>query len=134
MNPQGISLEDDDIFGPVISRYSREDALEDGMLVDVTDTAREAGFTIPVAMTAGVWERYVTIPKGVRCQDEDGRLWDILWMAFNAARRNGNSSEISFTVYVRNDNRAPRPRQLKCHVGGGDHGEPVITICLAGED
>ena len=42
-------------FGPVISIYSRAQAIEDGILVDVSDTAREAGFTIPVAVTRTVW-------------------------------------------------------------------------------
>lgn len=39
----------------VISVYTRAQALEDGVLVDLTDWAREAGFKIPVAVTQGVW-------------------------------------------------------------------------------
>ncbi len=42
-------------FGPAISAYSRAQAIEDGILVDVSDTAREAGFNIPVAITRTVW-------------------------------------------------------------------------------
>ena len=33
----------EDIFGPVISSYSRVQAVEDGVLIDVTSMAREAG-------------------------------------------------------------------------------------------
>ncbi len=33
-----------DVFGPVVSSYSRAQAIDDGVLVDVTSTAREAGF------------------------------------------------------------------------------------------
>lgn len=33
-----------EIFGDPIHTYSREQALEDGFLVDVSETAREAGF------------------------------------------------------------------------------------------
>ena len=40
---------------PIFSTYSRAQAIEDGILVDVSDTAREAGFTIPVALTRTVW-------------------------------------------------------------------------------
>lgn len=37
----------------VISAYSRRDALEDGVLVDLSDLAREAGFLWPLAVTQG---------------------------------------------------------------------------------
>src|SRR5262249_4146387 len=35
----------------------RADALRDGVLIDVTPTAREAGFRYPVALTAATWRR-----------------------------------------------------------------------------
>jgi hypothetical protein len=124
----------EDLFGPVIHSYSRAEALEDGALIDVTSTAREAGFLIPVALTCAVWESYVTVPPKVVAQDEPGRLWDILWMASLAARRNRDAGGVHFTVSVRNDNRQPRPRRLKCAVGSGDEGEAVITILLPEED
>lgn len=42
--------EDDVIFA-----YARSEALADGVLVDVSDMAREAGFRYPVAVTQAVW-------------------------------------------------------------------------------
>ncbi len=36
----------DDLFGDVISEYSREDALLDGVLIDVTLVAIQAGFPV----------------------------------------------------------------------------------------
>jgi hypothetical protein len=36
----------------IISRDSRADAIRDGVLIDVSATAREAGFEYPVALTA----------------------------------------------------------------------------------
>jgi hypothetical protein len=130
--PDPRSLED--FFGPVLHTYSRAEALEDGALVDVTSTANEASFRIPVALTRAVWESYVTVPPKVRAQDERGRLWDILWMASLAARSNRDAQTVLFTVAVRNDNRSPRPRRLKAVVGSGDDGEAVITILLPDED
>ncbi len=135
-NPKSSSppFDLEDLFGPVIHPYSRREALEEGALIDVTSTAREAGFLIPVALTRAVWVRYVAVPPKVVAQDEPGRLWDILWMASLAARRNRDASVVCFTVSVRNDNRQPRPRRLKAVVGSGDDGEPVITILLPEED
>ena len=45
------------IFGDVIYQYTRAQAIEDGVLIDVSETAREAGITFPTAVTAAVWER-----------------------------------------------------------------------------
>ena len=76
------------VFGPLIHAYTRADALADGSLVDVTTVAREAGFTVPVAVTRAVWLDCVAwADDGGACQDEAGRLWDVLWMARFAARR-----------------------------------------------
>src|SRR5713226_2372951 len=76
----------------VIYAYTRAQALEDGVLVDVSETAKEAGINFPVALTATVWGQYVEVPEGVTGQDETGRLWDILWMFRCAAVRfNGDT-------------------------------------------
>src|SRR5436305_775637 len=64
----------------LIHRYTRADALRDGVLIDVSATAREAGIRWPVALTRTVWERCVRVPPGVVCQDEAGRLWDVLFL------------------------------------------------------
>ena len=60
-------------FGPAISTYSRAQAIEDGILVDVSDTAREAGFTIPVAATRTVWNRLIALPEGYRGFQDEAR-------------------------------------------------------------
>ena len=64
-----------------IHSYSRADALRDGVLIGVSAVAREAGIRYPVALTRAVWARCVAVPPGVPCQDEAGRLWDVLWSA-----------------------------------------------------
>ena len=119
----------------VIHRYSRADALRDGVLIDVSATAREAGIRWPVALTRAVWERCVSVPPGVVCQDEAGRLWDVLWLLACAIRRS-NGAEVRFGVHVRNDNRERTPPlvRLKAICGPGDHGEPVLTVMMPGED
>src|SRR5947208_749671 len=86
--------------------YSRADALRDGVLIDVSPTAREAGIRFPVALAATAWVKCVEVPPGVVCQDEAGRLWDVLWLlacAIRGSSRNGNV--VRFGVHVRNDNR-----------------------------
>ena len=62
----------------VIFSYTRAQAIADGVLVDASELAKEAGFRFPVAVTAGVWAECVAVPDGVAGQDETGRLWDVL--------------------------------------------------------
>jgi len=121
---------------PIIHSYSRAQAIEDGVLVDVSQMASEAGFRVPVAMTATVWAEYVRVPAEVSGQDESGRLWDILWMLRVAIGRSASSgSELLFSLIVRNDDALPAQQvELKSICGPGDRGEPVITIMFPHED
>jgi hypothetical protein len=120
----------------LIHRYTRADAIRDGVLIDVSATAKEAGIRYPVALTAAVWERCVTVPPGVECQDEAGRLWDVLWMLLLAIRRSDGGPEVRFGVHVRNDNRERTPPlvRLKAVCGPDDDGSPCITVLLPEED
>jgi hypothetical protein len=120
-----------------IHRYSRSDAIRDGVLIDVSAMAREAGIRYAVALTSAAWGRCVAVPPGVFCQDEAGRLWDVVWMLRCAIRGSkGNGSEVRFGVHVRNDNRDRTPPLvgLKAVCGPGDQGEPVITVMMQDED
>src|ERR1700739_616105 len=104
----------------LIHPYSRKQDVEDGTLIDVTPAAREAGITFPVALTAAAWARCVAVPPGVACQDEGGRLWDVLTMFRFAARRAAGDS-LSFALHVRNSNRRGTPPlvRLKAVCGPG---------------
>jgi hypothetical protein len=114
----------------VIFAYTREQAIADGVLIDVTETAREAGFRIPVALTYAVWQQYVAVPEGVTCQDEAGRLWDVLFMLRFAIRTGDGGSELRYHLHVRNDNREGDPPlvELKAVCGPDDDGSPCITV------
>ena len=71
---------------PVIYSYTRKQAIEDGVLIDLSAWASETGFTIPVACTAAVWNQYIVPPEGTKelGQSERGRAHDILWMLWKA--------------------------------------------------
>ena len=129
-------------FGPVIFAYTRAQAIGDGILVDVSETAREAGFRIPVAITRTVWDRIIALPEGYRgFQDESGRLWDVLWMARHYALRVSNSDRVRMCVLVRDirkdlrdSHRPPRKHFPIVVIGSGDAGEPVVTVMFPEDD
>jgi hypothetical protein len=105
------------------------------VLVDVTETAREAGIRFPVALTAAVWAECVAVPEGVDGQDEAGRLWDVVWMTRCAiAMAPAGADTVPVRLHVRNDNVRPPPVTLKAVCGPGDDGEPVITVMRPDED
>ena len=117
-------LKQDTLFGnDVIHSYTRVQAIDDGYLVDVTETAKEAGFVWPVAITRAVWEDCVEWSdedsKRQTYQDLSGRLWDVLKL---------------FRVPRGGRGQKARRTTLKLITGPGDSGEPVVTILLPHED
>ena len=129
-------------FGPVISTYTRSQAIEDGVLVDVSDTAREAGFNIPVAVTRTVWDRLIAVPEGyLGFQDERGRLWDVVSMARHYALRASDRDRVTMCVLVRDirkdlhdSNRPPRKHFPIVAIGAGDDSRLAITIMFPEDD
>lgn len=124
-------------FGPVIYSYSRAQAVADGLQVEVTNTAREAGITFPVFLTRAVFDQFVAVPPGVTCQDEAGRLWDIVWMLrFAILRARPGVQRMPVALYVRNDNRRATLIKLVATCGplDIDDPQPAITVMLPDED
>lgn len=140
----------------LIHSYTRAQAIEDGVLVDVSDVAKEAGFKLPVAITHAAWARYVEVPAGLemRGQSVEGRLWDVLFMLhLEIQRESGNTTEIHYQLLVAMpdvgdwqanealpDDRSGLTRSthrlvtLKAVCGPGDDPAPVVTIMLPNED
>ena len=127
-------------FGGVIYSYTRAQAVADGVQVDVTKTAKEAGISFPVFLTRAVWDNYVALPPDGQCgthQDESGRLWDIVWMLrFAIMRSRGHTDRVPVALYVRNDNRGCRLIKLIAECGPRDIDDPspAITVMLPTED
>ena len=120
------------IFGEIISKYTRADALRDGELVDVSPTAREAGFRFPCAVTRALWNVIQTIPDRCPWEDPEGRLWDVIWMAKQQAGKckEGVSRFVFELILTRTDKRS-KYTQLVMDCGPGDNGEPVLTVGFA---
>jgi len=121
----------------IVFSYSRWQALSDGVLVDVSDLAREAGFRIPVAVTEAVYKNYLDpAPElGREGQSLNGRAWDLLQVLLFAAAVHPDHDTILFKVlFILTPGCPPEPVSLKAICGPGDEGEPVLTILLPLED
>ena len=127
----------DSPFGPVIYSYTRSQAVADGVQVEVTKTAKEAGISFPVFLTRTVFDAYVAVPPDVQGQDEAGRLWDIVWMLrFAILRSRGHADRVPVALYVRNDNTRAKLVKLIAQCGPLDMDDPApaITVLMPGED
>jgi len=121
----------------IVYAYTRAQAVADGVQVEVTKTAQEAGIKFPVFLTRTVFDAYVTVPEGVTGQDEAGRLWDIVWMLrFGIIRSRPGCERIPVALYVRNDNQRSRLIKLIATCGplDIDDPQPAITVMMPDED
>jgi hypothetical protein len=124
----------------VIYAYTRQQAIDDGVLVDLMqpellELVHNAGIKFPVAMTAEAFGNYVELTPMAKemCNDIKGRLWDVLWM-FRQAARKTQGDTLLFDFYCVTTRREPTKCTLKAVCGPGDHGEPVITIMHPWQD
>ena len=148
----------------VIGVYTRQQAIEDGILVDCEQAPmgemRTQLLKWPLAMTATAFHRYVrpideaaNLPPG---QSLEGRFWDVVWMFHAAVKGTLPARRIApcnllfdFYCIVADSELQPNERidaaarsgpermrlvTLKAVSGPGDDGEPGITLMLPEED
>ena len=132
----------------LIDVYTRKQAIEDGVLVQlsgpgyegdawVPEMVAELGFKFPVAITATAFAQYVDLTPAAKraCNDIQGRLWDVLYMLRLAIGRCPVKTDtIYFDVYCVVKRVKPQLVRLKSVCGPGDDAEPVLTIMLPNED
>ena len=124
-------------LGEVIYAYTRKQAIADGVQVDVTKTAQEAGIKFPMFLTRAVFDNYVAVPPDVTGQDEAGRLWDLVWMTrFAILRSHGHTDRLPVALYVRNDNHRAKLVKLiaTCSALDIDDPQPALTLLMPDED
>ena len=137
MKEEPTPADRENFFGGIIYAYTRAQAVADGVQVDVTKTAQEAGIKFPMFLTRAVFDAYVAVPEGVTGQDEAGRLWDVVWMTrFAILRAHGHTDRCPVALYVRNNNRAAKLVKLIATWSALDMNDPqpAITVMLPDED
>lgn len=116
-------------FGETIYSYSRAQAIDDGVLVDLShvDSIRQH-WKHPFACTSAVWG---IIEEALHRPDQDscGICHDISTMAKLAIRSARDAEQILFTVLITGKKHA-----LKLHIGPGDTAAAVLTLMLPYED
>ncbi len=117
----------------VVYSYTRSQAIEDGVLVDISELAREAGFKFPVAVTRTVFELLNDTAQAG--QSFEGRAWDLLMVLRFEIKKSKTGELVYFApLFNAHEHQDPKPYKLyaKCHPG--DTLEPVITVMFPNED
>lgn len=125
----------EEIFGNVISAYTRADAIRDGVLVDLSaqfpnDTRM---FKWNVACTDSAFNMFQSAADEDECETST-YVWDVCYMAMLAVQAVKDSTDtIFFSVMLPLlDNCTGRKLKLVC--SPDDEGAPCITIMLPHED
>lgn len=131
-----METEQESVFDNIIYAYTRAQAIEDGVLVDLTTLSPSDTrlYKWPVACTSAVF----SLIEDIVPHDKDGFfeiakvgpwIWDLCWMSIKNITRKFSDSEHLFKVIIGN-----KAHTLKCSCSPGDTGEPVITIMMEDED
>lgn len=122
-------MDDDYVF-----EYSRQDAIDDGVLTDVSREARQLGFTVPVAITRTVLWEWIVPEETSDGQSITGRLWDVLnVLRWTITTTESDTDTVIFPVIFREEGHDVEV-MLKSVIGPGDTPDPVLTIMLPEED
>lgn len=134
---------------PLVSVYLRQEAINDGVLVDCTEgmfdeLSRQAGVIFDIAFTRAAYDRYIEASNEM--QSLAARYWDVLSAYRRVAVSTPDAHELVFeylaipngTGMWSNERQSSAPPhhivQLKATSGPGDRGEPCLTFMLPGED
>lgn len=118
----------------IIYTYTRQNAIEDGVLIDLTDFLKDnlPVFKIPVAITRTAWTTLVVNQDAEPDQiDVEGyiRLHNLVIECAKQARAKTNCDRVRFKYT--NDLGSTH---VIAHVGPGDNLEPVFTIMMDEDD
>lgn len=98
----------DNLFGETIFSYSRKQAIEDGNLIDITETSNARGFKLPCAISIALFQQL---------EEDLDRVAELLDVMFAIVRINN----IATDRVVMDD--------IVLHIGPGDDSKPVLTLC-----
>lgn len=119
-------------------------AIEKGVLVNVTQAAEEAGFPVPMVMTHAVWDTCIE-SRDTHENREDHKpimrtedfLWGFMWtlrLSFKDLKNNfvAYFTELGTQRHPKTGKQKPIP--LKATLARGDRGEWHIRVMLASEE
>lgn len=108
--------------------YTRQQAIEDGIFVDVSEVAQRNGFNIPVALTTNLFHQHI---KGESDQDTDNRLNVFLRiMHENIRTHKDKTTDTLLTTKVYFDDKTPTDVWVAIEGQSPSDPSPALNIML----
>ena len=122
-------MQDNNPFGEVVYSYSRRQALEDGVLVDLSELPiSKQHWKIQIATTATVWN-LIEDAIANDGKDRDGILHDLYCLAKAKIPTKTPTDRINFRGTV-----GKTTHNFILHCGPGDSPVPCLTLMLPSDD
>jgi hypothetical protein len=124
-----------DPIGYPIQALTRAQALADGILIDISDFAKEAYFCCPMAVSENLFYKYLSPPYNLLSQGQSltRRIQETLNQLKTAIYDHPKARTLTFTasfVMLPKDRPIPISVQVKATLSPGDDGKPVITLSI----
>ena len=129
---QADEMED---FGPVISEYTRQQAIKDGVLIDATPYARMLSIPFHVVLTSAAWSACIDGDHVAQPKSEELRLLNVMRELLRAASNNYDGDIwLKLNVPVLTIHERLESVALRAVLAPGHDGQAFITVMLPGED
>lgn len=124
-------MADDELLGPPVASYTREEAIDDGHFLSVPPSvAAGAGIAMPVVITAGAEKRFVD-------GGGKGRLQEVLSTVARSVGRAPAGEHCAPVpvpeVHLPSGQPPTVQGRLWAYVGPGDRGEQAMMLMLGNE-
>lgn len=116
-------------FGEIIFSYTRAQAIEDGVLIDLSQFELiQRHWKFPFACTSAVWE-VLSAAARVEGIGLERILFDVTLLAQIGIQIGSQGELLQLAIML-----GGRLEHLKLHLGPGDTADPVLTLMMENED
>lgn len=112
-----------DLFGDIVYAYTWDDAIRDGVFIDVSGIAKTWGFNLPVAVTSNIAHRLCEDHEDVICESLLGVLIGLTRKAINEMEDPDRNNMVFFKV-------AGEDCMAVIEARSPQNPEPIMTIML----
>jgi hypothetical protein len=130
-----VPLDEISTVTPENQTVSRQQAINSGFLIDVTDDAKKLGLSFPVTVTKPLWEMGIAPTEELSDEEKSIRLRDVL-MAFRLrlATQGTLSPLLDFPAMLSMPPGAiPQPVPLFALIQPGEQNQTMVTLLLPNE-
>jgi len=120
-------------------RFDRNQALEDGLQIDISDHIKSAGLLIPTYVTKQLWHEVIKLDTTTNDlnTEEDKRLKEVVSKLIYYLRTHRQSSKSNMIYFNVEFNREGEKQNhdLVSHIGviDNDNSDPCITLFMSSE-